>query len=79
MIRYKMLACDFSTLDTSLFVLLFTRYIFKIVLKAYPILAGIFFYKLLYLIVLLLPEQLVKSLQNVSMENIELTEDIMYR
>lgn len=74
-----MLACDFSTLDTSLFVLLFTRYIFKIALKAYPILAGIFFYKLLYLIVLLLPEQLVKSLQNVSMENIELTEDIMYR
>lgn len=73
------MSCDFSTLDTSLFVLLFTRYIFKIVLKAYPILAGIFFYKLLYLIVLLLPEQLVKSLQNVSMENIELTEDIMYR
>lgn len=74
------MSCDFSTLDSSLFVLLFTRYIFKIVLKAYPILAGIFFfYKLLYLIVLLLPEQLVKSLQNVSMENIELTEDIMYR
>lgn len=71
------MSCDFSTLDTSLFVLLFTRYIFKIVLKAYPILAGIFFYKVLYLIVL--PEQLVKSLQNVSMENIELTEDIMYR
>lgn len=73
------MSCDFSTLDTSLFVLLFTRYIFKIVLKAYPILAGIFFNKLLYLIVLLLPEQLVKSLQNVSLENIELTEDIMYR
>lgn len=73
------MSCDFSTLDTSLFVLLFTRYIFKIVLKAYPILASIFFHKLLYLIVLLLPEQLVKSLQNVSMENIELTEDIMYR